>query len=129
MEVLIMPLQESGEMYLVTIQALSKDGAPVRSLDIARHMGYSRASISRAMKILRDEGYITVDETGYLFLTDKGLKIAESINEKHVVLRDFLTSIGVDKKTADSDACRIEHVISDRSLKALKKHNEKLKKD
>ena len=129
MEVLIMPLQESGEMYLVTIQALSKDGAPVRSLDIARHMGYSRASISRAMKILRDEGYITVDENGYLFLTDKGLKIAESINEKHVVLRDFLTSIGVDKKTADSDACRIEHVISDRSLKALKKHNKKLKND
>lgn len=124
-----MPLQESGEMYLVTIQALSKDGAPVRSLDIARHMGYSRASISRAMKILRDEGYITVDENGYLFLTDKGLKIAESINEKHVVLRDFLTSIGVDKKTADSDACRIEHVISDKSLKALKKHNKKLKKD
>jgi len=122
-----MPLQESGEMYLVTILSLSEDGSPVRSLDISKRMGYSRPSISRAMRILKMDGYIDIDESGFISLTEKGLEIARTINERHIVLYEFLCSIGVDGKTADSDACRIEHVISNKSFKALKKHVKKLK--
>lgn len=118
-----MPIQESGEMYLETILVLTKRGGPVRSLDVANEMGYSKPSISRAMGILKNDGYIEIDESGYITLTTEGKKIAKSIYERHVVISELLISLGVDKKTAEEDACRIEHVISPKTFRALKKFN------
>ena len=116
-----MPIQESGEMYLETILVLTKRGGPVRSLDVANEMGYSKPSISRAMGILKNDGYIEMDENGYITLTAEGNKIAKTIYERHVVISELLISLGVDKKTAEDDACRIEHVISPKTFRALKK--------
>ncbi len=118
-----MALQESGEMYLETILVLSKNPEPVRSLDIARYMGYSKPSVSRAMGILRTEELIEVDDNGYITLTAEGKKIAKTIYERHVVISEILISLGVDKKTAEEDACRIEHVISPKTFKTLKKYH------
>ena len=118
-----MPIQESGEMYLETILVLTKRGGPVRSLDVANEMGYSKPSISRAMGILKNDGYIEIDESGYITLTTEGKKIAKTIYERHVVISELLISLGVDKKTAEEDACRIEHVISPKTFRALKKFN------
>lgn len=118
-----MALQESGEMYLETILVLSKKPEPVRSLDIARHMGYSKPSVSRAMGLLRSEELIDVDDNGYITLTPEGKKIAKTIYERHVVISEILISLGVDKKTAEEDACRIEHVISPKTFKTLKKYH------
>lgn len=118
-----MPIQESGEMYLETILVLTKRGGPVRSLDVANEMGYSKPSISRAMGILKNDGYIEIDESGYITLTAEGKKIAKTIYERHVVISELLISLGVDKKTAEEDACRIEHVISPKTFRALKKFN------
>ena len=123
-----MELKESGEMYLETILVLSKSQQNVRSLDIARYMHYSKPSISRAMGILRNAKYISVDDSGYITLTNSGREIAEKIYERHIVLSRVLESIGVDKETAAEDACRIEHVISDESFEALKKSLSKKKK-
>lgn len=123
-----MELKESGEMYLETILVLSKTQQNVRSLDIARYMHYSKPSISRAMGILRNAKYIAVDDSGYITLTNSGREIAEKIYERHIVLSSVLESIGVDKETASEDACRIEHVISDKSFEALKKSLSKNKK-
>ena len=123
-----MELKESGEMYLETILVLSKSQQNVRSLDIARYMHYSKPSISRAMGILRNAKYISVDDSGYITLTNSGREIAEKIYERHIVLSSVLESIGVDKETAAEDACRIEHVISDESFEALKKSLSKNKK-
>lgn len=123
-----MELKESGEMYLETILVLSKSQQNVRSLDIARYMHYSKPSISRAMGILRNAKYISVDDSGYITLTNSGREIAEKIYERHIVLSRVLESIGVDKETATEDACRIEHVISDESFEALKKSLSKNKK-
>jgi len=123
-----MELKESGEMYLETILVLSKSQQNVRSLDIARYMHYSKPSISRAMGILRNAKYISVDDSGYITLTNSGREIAEKIYERHIVLSSILESIGVDKETAAEDACRIEHVISDESFEALKKSLSKNKK-
>ena len=123
-----MELKESGEMYLETILVLSKTQQNVRSLDIARYMHYSKPSISRAMGILRNAKYIAVDDSGYITLTNSGREIAEKIYERHIVLSSVLESIGVDKETASEDACRIEHVISDKSFEALKKSLNKNKK-
>ena len=117
-----MAIQESGEMYLETILVLSKKDAPVRSLDVANEMGFSKPSVSRAMGILKADDYIEIDEKGHITLTDKGLKTAKRIYERHVVISELLMSIGVDKKTAEEDACRVEHVISDKTFKAIKKH-------
>jgi len=117
-----MAIQESGEMYLETILVLSKKDAPVRSLDVANEMGFSKPSVSRAMGILKADGYIEMDEKSHITLTDKGLKVAKRIYERHILLTELLTSIGVDKKTAEEDACRVEHVISDKTFKAIKKH-------
>ena len=116
-----MQLQESGEMYLETIHVLSQKGAPVRSLDVANAMGFSKPSVSRAMATLKERGYVMVNEKGHLSLTEKGLKVAVKIYERHVVLTEFLTRLGVDKTTAEEDACRIEHVISDASFEMVKK--------
>ena len=116
-----MVLQESGEMYLETIYVLSKKG-PVRSTDVAERMGYSKPSISRAVGLLKSSGYLLMDKEGYLTLTDTGLAIATKIYERHIFLSEFLVKLGVDKDVAAADACKIEHVISEESFEAIKKH-------
>lgn len=116
-----MHLQESGEMYLETICILSQKG-PVRSLDIAEYMNYSKPSISRAVGLLKSGGYILVDKDGYITLTDSGREIAEKIYERHTLLTAFLVRLGVDPQVAAEDACKMEHVISDESFQALKAH-------
>ena len=115
-------MQESGEMYLESILVLSQKDAPVRSLDVAKYLGVSRPSVSRAMAILKNGNYVLIDDQGYITLAEAGRKIAEKIYERHVVLSKFLISMGVNEQTAEEDACRIEHVISDKTFKALKKH-------
>ena len=114
-------IQESGEMYLETIYVLSKKG-PVRYTDVAEHMGYSKPSISRAVGLLKSSGYLLMDKEGYLTLTDTGLAIATKIYERHIFLSEFLVKLGVDKDVAAADACKIEHVISEESFEAIKKH-------
>ena len=116
-----MALHESGEMYLETIQVLSEKQDYVRSIDICNFMGFSKPSISRAVKNLKEDGFINVDMNGFITLTDKGQDIADKIYGRHKVLSEFLVSLGVDSETADRDACRIEHVISDETMNAIKK--------
>lgn len=115
-------MQESGEMYLETILVLSRERDAVRAIDVGQKMGYSKPSVSRALAKLRADGYLLVDGNGYLRLTDKGSAIAEKIYERHHVLSELLTRIGVSPETAAEDACRIEHVISDESFTAIKEH-------
>ena len=117
-----MHIQESGEMYLETILILSKKQPHVRSIDVGEYMGFSKPSVSRAVGLLKTGGYITADEDGYLTLTELGLELATKIYERHNILTSFLTSLGVDEETASQDACKIEHVLSDESLEAIKKH-------
>ncbi|MBO5747112.1 MAG: metal-dependent transcriptional regulator [Clostridia bacterium] len=117
-----MALLESGQMYLETIYVLSRSSRAVRSIDVCEHMGFSKPSVSRAVGLLKDGGYITVDEEGYLHLTEIGVDIAEKIYERHTILTKFLTGIGVDPITASEDACKMEHDISDVTLQAIKKH-------
>ena len=117
-----MHIQESGEMYLETILILSKKQPHVRSIDVGEYMGFSKPSVSRAVGLLKTGGYITVDEDGYLSLTELGLELATKIYERHNILTTFLSSLGVDKDTAAQDACRIEHVLSDESLEAIKRY-------
>ena len=120
-----MQLQESGEMYLETILILSRKKESVRSLDIAEEMGFSKPSVSRAVKLLKDGGFILVDANGYITFTPVGKSTAEKIYERHNVLTEFFKSIGVDPDTASEDACRIEHVISDVSFRAVKDYLDK----
>lgn len=115
-----MTLQESGEMYLETILILTERGEKVRSKDVCDEMGFSKPSVSRAVGLLKRGGYLLADEEGYLSLTAAGEETAKKIYERHRVLRDFLISLGVDEKTANEDACKIEHDISDRSFCAIK---------
>lgn len=115
-----MRLQESGEMYLETIYVLSQKSPFVRSIDISDHMGYSKPSVSRAMGLLRTGGYITTDEDGHIHLTPDGLEIARKIYERHTILTQLLTRLGVDPEVASSDACKLEHAISDESFEAIK---------
>lgn len=117
-----MSLQESGEMYLETIYVLSKKSDSVRSLDVAEQMGFSKPSVSRAVKLLKEGEYLTVDKDGYLRLTESGLAVAKKIYERHTVLTELLVSLGVSRETAAEDACKIEHVISDESFAAMKNH-------
>ena len=117
-----MQLKESGEMYLETIYVLSKKNPFVRAIDVGEYMGYSKPSVSRAMGLLKNGGYVTADENGFLSLTEAGREIAEKIYERHTVLTDVLVHLGVDRETAVEDACRIEHVISDQSFQAIKQH-------
>ena len=117
-----MHLQESGEMYLETIYVLSCKSSAVRSLDVAEYMGFSKPSISRAMALLREGDYITMDKEGLITLTPSGLEIATKIYERHTVLTEFLTRLGVDADIAAADACKIEHGISDESFNAIKAH-------
>ena len=115
-----MRLQESGEMYLETILILSEKLEHVRSLDVAEYMGYSKPSISRAVGLLKNAGYLLMDQTGYLTLTDSGRAVAEKIYERHNALSRFFISIGVDEKTALEDACKMEHYISDVTFERIK---------
>ena len=116
-----MHLQESGEMYLETIYVLSKNGV-VRSLDVAEYMGFSKPSVSRAVGLLKQGGYLIMDRDGSLTLTEDGLDVAKKIYERHTLLSDFLVRLGVDENTAAEDACKIEHDISDESFEAIKHH-------
>ena len=117
-----MKIQESGEMYLETILILSQKSPYVRSIDVGEYMGFSKPSVSHAMGLLRGGGYVNMDENGYLTLTDLGRQTAEKIYERHIVIRDMLIHLGVDEETATQDACRIEHVISDKSFHAICRH-------
>ena len=121
-----MHLQESGEMYLETIYILTKKNHDVRSLDVAEYMNFSKPSVSRAVGLLKQGEYITVDQKGYLHLTAMGEEIAAKMYERHMLLTEFLIRLGVDRETASADACKIEHDISDKSFEAIKRHvNEK----
>ena len=117
-----MHLQESGEMYLETIYILTKKNHDVRSLDVAEYMNFSKPSVSRAVGLLKQGEYITVDQEGYLHLTAMGEEIAAKIYERHTLLTEFLIQLGVDQETAAADACKIEHDISDKSFEAIKNH-------
>jgi Mn-dependent DtxR family transcriptional regulator len=115
-------LQESGEMYLETIHRLSMEQQVVRSIDVAESMGYSKPSVSRAVALLKQGGYLLVNDHGHLSLTEEGKKVAEKVFERHTVLTAMLTALGVDRETASEDACRIEHVISEQTFEAIKQH-------
>ncbi|MBR4720648.1 MAG: metal-dependent transcriptional regulator [Clostridia bacterium] len=117
-----MAVEESKEMYLETILILSQKGETVRSIDISEYMGYSKPSVSRAMTILKDGGYIEEDYREGIVLTKKGKKKAEEVYDRHNTLTKMFESLGVDPKTAAEDACRIEHYISEKTFKAIKKH-------
>ena len=117
-----MRIHESGEMYLETIHVLLQKNGAVRSVDISEHMGYSKPSVSRAVGLLKQGGYITVDKDGSINLTENGRQVAEKIYERHTILTRMLTSLGVDPEVASEDACRLEHAISDESFEAIKKH-------
>ena len=119
-----MSLHESAEMYLETIYRLSLESANVRSIDLAEAMGYSKPSISRAVGLLKRDGYLLVDENGFLTLTESGLAVAEKIFQRHTVLTQALMALGVDEETASEDACKIEHVISDETFTAIRKYLE-----
>lgn len=121
-------MHESGEMYLETIYVLYQKNRDVRSIDVAEEMGFSKPSVSRGVSILKRDGYLTVDEKGYLELTDSGMDLAMKIYERHTILTKTLILLGVDEQTAAQDACKMEHVISDKTLEAFKKHlNEHIK--
>ncbi len=117
-----MKIKESAENYLETIHILHKRTGAVRSIDVATELNYSKASVSVAMKNLRENGLAAVDKDGYITLTDKGREIAETMYERHTIISDWLMYLGVSKETASEDACKIEHVISAESFQALKKH-------
>ena len=123
-----MSIHESGEMYLETIHVLLKQNGTVRSVDISEHMGYSKPSISRAVGLLKNGGYIEVDKDGFITLTETGLSVAQKIYERHTVLSDLLIALGVSQETAAKDACRLEHAMSDESFNAIKNHVKSLQK-
>ena len=119
-----MALQESGEMYLEAIYVLSQKSPAVHSVDVAEYLGYSKPSVSRAVGLLKNGGYLTV-EGGHLTLTREGKEVGHKIFERHKVLTRCLMALGVDVATAAEDACRLEHAISDTSFAAIKAHLEK----
>lgn len=119
-----MKTSESAENYLETILVLGRDGNKVRSIDVVNELEYSKPSVSIAMKNLRENGYIEIDKDGYISLTKSGRKIAESMYERHMLISDWLMYLGVDRKTAVDDACKMEHVLSQKSFLAIKKHIE-----
>ena len=117
-----MRIQESGEMYLESIYVLSQTKSAVRSIDVGEYMGYSKPSVSRAMGLLKSGGYVSVDENGYISLLPAGQEVAEKIYERHTLLTSFLVRLGVSEEVASEDACRLEHVLSDESFEAIKRH-------
>ena len=119
-----MQIHESAEDYLETILILEERNAQVRSIDIVNERGFSKPSISIAMKHLKEDGYVLMDKDNLISLTPKGLRIAERIYFRHVTLREFLENLGVSKERADEDACKIEHDISDESFQKLSEYLE-----
>ena len=117
-----MPLRESGQMYLEAIYVLSQKNENIRAIDVGAYLGYSKPSVSRAVGILKRHEYIVVDDDGFIVMTQKGKDSAEKLYERHTVLTKMLMNLGIDEKTATEDACRMEHVISDQSFEAIKKH-------
>ena len=117
-----MRLQESGEMYLEAILVLHRKNGHVRSIDVSEYLGYSKPSVSRAMGLLKEGGYIVVEDDGGLLLTDAGREIAEKIYERHTLLTMLLVKLGVSEETAAADACKLEHAISDESFRAIKEY-------
>jgi len=115
-----MRLQESGEMYLETIYVLSKKSKDVHSVDVGEYMGYSKPSVSRAIGLLKQGGFVLMSKDGALTLTEEGLQVAQKIYDRHTLLTAFLTHIGVDGETAAEDACKMEHDISDATFRAIK---------
>lgn len=120
-----MTLQESGEMYIEAIYVLSQKINTVRAIDVGAYLGYSKPSVSRALGVLRKEGFVEKDEDGFLKLTESGQTLAHTIYERHTVLSRLFMNLGVDEETATNDACRIEHYISDTTFNAIKAHMEK----
>ena len=112
-------------MYLETIYILSQGSSAVRAVDICEYMGFSKPSISRALGLLKNGGFVTADKNGFLTLTESGLEIAKKVYERHTILTDFLVSLGVNHEVADLDACKIEHHISDESFEAIKRASAK----
>jgi len=119
-----MALHQSGEDYLEAILALREERGAVRSIDVAQHLGYSKPSISRAMSILKANGYLIMEKDGHLTLTEEGEKVARSIYERHRFLTQWLMVLGVSPETAEEDACKIEHNISEETFSCLKAHVE-----
>ena len=117
-----MKIHESSENYLETIYMLTLRGNPIRAIDIAKELGYSRPSVSVAMKKLRADGYISTDENGFILLSESGNSIAVAMHERHVILSQWLIGLGVDPKIAVNDACKIEHIMSEQSFNAIKEH-------
>lgn len=122
-----MRLQESGEMYLESIYVLSQKHSDVRSIDISEYMGYSKPSVSRAVSLLKNGGYILMDEENFITLTDSGLEIAKKIYERHTLLSELLIRLGVSEDVAVQDACKMEHTISDESFEAIRRHVDQFK--
>jgi len=123
-----MKIQESAENYLETILMLRQKNGFVRSIDIAHELGYSKASVSVAMKSLRESGYVVVNDDGGISLTDTGSEIANKMYERHELIADVLISLGVDRDTAYEDSCKIEHVISNETFEKIKEYVENLRK-
>ena len=121
-----MRLQESGEMYLEAVLVLHKKTGHVRSIDVSEYLGYSKPSVSRAVGLLKNGGYLTVENDGALILTDAGQEIAEKIYERHTILTEMLVKIGVPQEIATEDACKLEHAVSDESFRAIKAYVAKL---
>ena len=117
-----MAIHESGEMYLETIYVLSKERPAVRAIDVGEHMGFSKPSVSRALSLLKESGHVVTDANGYLSLTEAGQAVAEKIFERHTILTKIIVGLGVSEETAAADACRMEHVISDETFEAFKRH-------
>ena len=120
-----MGIRESGEMYLESIHVLLQKNGAVRSVDVCEFMGYSKPSVSRAVGLLKRDGYILVDKDGFITLTETGETVAKKIYERHTVLSRMLIALGVDPEVAAEDACRLEHAISDESFNAIKRYLEK----
>ena len=116
-----MSIHESGEMYLESIYLLLRRHNRVRAVNVAEFTGYKKPSVSRAMGLLRENGLITIDPSGYISLTEDGLKLARKTYERHSLLTRFFTLMGVSEETAEADACKIEHVISDETVEAMRK--------
>lgn len=117
-----MKLQESGENYLETILILAKRNGIARAVDVAAELGFSKPSVSRAVSVLKEAGYVTIGNIGQLLLTESGREIAENIYARHCFIKKYLLSLGISPKTAEEDACRMEHVLSEETLQCLKTH-------
>ena len=121
-----MPIHESGQMYLETIYILSQKSTYVRAIDVGEQLGFSKPSVSRALSILKRDRHVSVDDSGAITLTESGLAIAQTMYTRHTILSQMLMKLGVDEKTATEDACRIEHVISEKSFSVVRAHMEQV---